>query len=83
MIPDLANLTVPDWTELQERIDDFKSTGGFLSQRDIDVILDVVPLVYSVNEAEILDWDAAKHCAATTSRSLALALNRSKRDARD
>ena len=27
---------------------------------DIDVILDVVPLVYSVNEAEILDWDAAK-----------------------
>lgn len=23
MIPDLADLTVPDWTELQERIDDF------------------------------------------------------------
>ena len=23
MIPDLAGLTVPDWTELQERIDDF------------------------------------------------------------
>ena len=23
MIPDLAHLTVPDWTELQERIDDF------------------------------------------------------------
>ncbi|NVZ49446.1 phage tail assembly protein [Pseudomonas sp. B6002] len=23
MIPDLAQLTVPDWTELQERIDDF------------------------------------------------------------
>ncbi|QJI30735.1 phage tail assembly protein [Pseudomonas sp. ADAK18] len=23
MIPDLASLTVPDWTELQERIDDF------------------------------------------------------------
>ncbi len=24
------------------------------------MILDVVPLVYSVTEAEILDWDAAK-----------------------
>jgi hypothetical protein len=24
------------------------------------VILDVVPLVYSVNEAEILDWEAGK-----------------------
>ncbi|MCS3512121.1 hypothetical protein [Pseudomonas grimontii] len=24
------------------------------------MILDVVPLVYSVNEAEILDWDAVK-----------------------
>ena len=23
MIPDLAGLTVPDWTQLQERIDDF------------------------------------------------------------
>jgi hypothetical protein len=23
MIPDLSGLTVPDWTELQERIDDF------------------------------------------------------------
>jgi len=23
MIPDLDGLTVPDWTELQERIDDF------------------------------------------------------------
>jgi hypothetical protein len=38
----------------------FKQTGGLLSQRDIEVILDVVPLVYSVNEAEILEWDAAK-----------------------
>lgn len=38
----------------------FKSTGGLLSQRDIEVILDVVPLIYSVNEAEILDWDAGK-----------------------
>lgn len=24
------------------------------------MILDVVPLVYSVNEAEILDWEAGK-----------------------
>jgi hypothetical protein len=23
MLPDLAGLTVPDWTQLQERIDDF------------------------------------------------------------
>ena len=38
----------------------FKQTGGLLSERDIEVILDVVPLVYSVSEAEILDWEAGK-----------------------
>lgn len=27
---------------------------------DIDVICDVVPLVYHVGEAEILEWDAGK-----------------------
>jgi hypothetical protein len=38
----------------------FEQAGGLLSERDIEVILDVVPLVYHVSEAEILEWDAGK-----------------------
>ncbi|MNY79476.1 hypothetical protein D3C86_2201310 [compost metagenome] len=38
----------------------FEQTGCLLSERDVDVILDVVPLVYHVSEAEILEWDAGK-----------------------
>ncbi|CAI8888694.1 hypothetical protein EMIT0P2_30314 [Pseudomonas sp. IT-P2] len=38
----------------------FKPAGGLLSERDIEVILDIVPLIYPVSEAEILEWDAEK-----------------------